>query len=56
MMTIEQIRERLKFMNLKKVSEGANIHSNTLYRVAKDKTPSYEVLIKLSEFLERKDT
>lgn len=53
MLTLEQIIKRLADRNLHKVAEGADIHRQTLYRIASGQTqPSYETLRKLSDYLE----
>jgi DNA-binding XRE family transcriptional regulator len=54
MLTIEQIRKKLEYMHIMRVSKAIGIHSNTLYSIASGKTnPSYDVLKKISEFFER---
>lgn len=53
MLTIEQIRERLKHSNLKAVSDAVGIHYNTLYRLIKtDGDPSYSTVKALSDYLQ----
>ncbi len=54
MLTIEQIKSRLEYMNISKVAEGAGLHPNSVYRIANSKSdrPSHETIKKLSDFLE----
>lgn len=53
MLTVEQIRERLKHSNLKAVAESIGIHYNTLYRLMNtDADPSYSTVKTVSDYLE----
>lgn len=57
MLTLDQIKERLKHANLLKVSESAGIHSNTIYKLMKGgKSPSYDTVKKLSDYFEGVET
>lgn len=53
MLTIEQVKEKLKPMNLQYVSRETGIHGNILYRIMKgQRSASYETVKKLSDWLE----
>lgn len=53
MLTIEEIKEMLKPMNLKAVSEASGVPYNTVYRLAKTNAdPSYSTVKALSDYLE----
>ena len=54
MLTLEEIRERLKDRNLKKVSEHLDMHYATLTRIANGgiTNPTYETVEKISNYLE----
>lgn len=54
MMTLEEIREKLKDRRLDIVSKNVGIHSNTIYKLAKGGKVSYDVAKKLSDYLENK--
>jgi transcriptional regulator with XRE-family HTH domain len=53
MMSVEEIRNKLQGMNIKKVARDTSLHFNTIYSIAngKKKNPSYNVVLKLSEYL-----
>ena len=54
MLTIDEIRERVKDRSVKKVARMSGVHFNALYRLVSGKSkPSYETLKKLSEYLEQ---
>lgn len=54
MLTLDQIRDRLKDMNLMAVSKGAGVHYNAIYRLANGGTkPSYEVVQKIVAYLQK---
>lgn len=58
MLTLEQIRERLKndHMKINKVAEGSGLHPNAVYRMMRENSkPSYETVKKLSDYLEGKE-
>jgi predicted transcriptional regulator len=51
-LTLEQIRDRLKHSNLKAVAEAAGIHYNTLHKLMnKDCDPAYSTVKALSDYL-----
>ncbi len=53
MLSLEQIKEMLKPMNLKAVSEASGVPYNTLYRFAKtDADPSYRTVKAVSDYLQ----
>lgn len=53
MLSLEQIRERLKHSNLKAVSEASGLHYNTVYKLmTTTSTPSYATVKALSDYLE----
>jgi hypothetical protein len=56
MMTLEQIREKLKDRKLMAVSESTGLAYNTVWRVSAGKTTSvsYDVVKRLSDYLEGK--
>lgn len=52
MLTLEQIKARLKHSNLKSVSKASGIHYNTLYRLMNaDCDPAYSTVKALSDYL-----
>lgn len=56
MLTIEDIRERLKDSNLIKVSAASGLHFNTVYRViSKENNPSYFTHKALNDYLVARD-
>lgn len=56
MMTLEQIKQRLKDANLKRVAESAGVHPATVYRLMQDDaTPLYETVKALSDYLTQRD-
>ncbi len=53
MLTLDQIRERLRDRNIKAVSEKAGVHYNAVYRFMNGQSnPSYETVRKLCDYLE----
>jgi hypothetical protein len=57
MLTLDEIRERLRDRRLPVVSEATGVHSNTI-RVIRDNpwaNPTYQVMLKLSNYLTDKD-
>lgn len=50
MLTIEQIKEKLKDRNISAVAKALGVHQNTLYRL--DEKTSYKVVKALSDYLE----
>lgn len=51
-MDVEEIINKLKDRNLKKVAEAIGVHYNTLYKIVKKEgNPSYDTLIKLNGYL-----
>jgi DNA-binding phage protein len=56
MMTIEQIKDRLRDANLKRVAKNAGIHPATVYRfMQEDSKPLYETVKALSDYLMRQE-
>lgn len=52
MLTVEQIKKRLKDANLRKVAESAGVHPATLYRFMNDDSkPLYDTVKALSDYL-----
>jgi len=55
MLTIEEVKQKLRPMNLQHVSRETGIHGNILYRIMKgQRSASYETVKKLSDWLEGK--
>lgn len=56
MLTIDDIKHRLKDHNLTAVSRSSGVGYMTLYRImnVKDYNPSYEAIKKLSDYLQEK--
>lgn len=53
MLTLDQIRDRLKHSNLRAVAEVAGVHYNTLYKLMNtDCDPAYSTIKKLSDYLQ----
>lgn len=53
MLTLDQVREKLKDRNLKKVAETCGIHYNCIYRFMNGKSnPSYDTVQKLVSHIE----
>jgi len=52
-MTLEEIKEKLKPYNLKKVAQATGLHYNTVYKYVNGevKRPAYATMKKLEEFL-----
>ena len=57
MLTLEEIRERLKDRNLKRVAAGSGMVYMTVIRIASGETadPRYSTLKVLSDYLESKN-
>lgn len=52
MMTVEQIKTRLKDANLKRIAQGAGVHPATVYRFMQEGSkPLYETVKSLSDYL-----
>lgn len=55
MLTLEEIRSRLKGYNLKQLAEASGVHYNALYRLMNGGTnPSYETVQKIVAHLDKK--
>lgn len=53
MLTLEQVKQRLSHMNLKRVAKEAGVHHNALYRLMNGGvSPRYETVKKISDWLE----
>lgn len=52
-MTLDQVQEALKDRRIKMVSEATGLHPNTLAKLrdGRNTNPTYEVMVKLSEYL-----
>jgi predicted transcriptional regulator len=50
-MSLEQLREILKLLNLREVSRGAQVHVNTLYRIAAGGEARYSTIKRLIDYL-----
>jgi DNA-binding phage protein len=56
MLTVEQIKKRLKDANLKRVAENAHIHPATVYRFMQSESkPLYETVKALSDYLTQQE-
>ena len=57
MLTLEQVRDMLKDRKLKLVAQGSGLSYGTVRRIAAgdDKAVSYEVVKRLSDYLEGKE-
>lgn len=55
MFTIEQLQERLKYMNLTAVSDASGLHKNLLYRLVNQSAAGYSTVRKLSDFFDGLD-
>lgn len=56
MLTVEQIKTRLKDANLKRVAQAAGVHPATVYRLmSEDSKPLYETVKALSDYLSKRD-
>ena len=54
MLTLDEVRERLKDRNLMAVANSAGVHYNALYRLMKGgSNPSYKTVQKLIEYLQK---
>jgi hypothetical protein len=53
MLTLDDIRERLKDRRLPVVSEATGVHWNTIRAIRDnpDANPTYQVMVKLSDYL-----
>jgi len=49
---VEEIQEKLKHHNLRKVAEAVGLHENTLYRFMNNQDPRWSTVEKLSKYLE----
>jgi len=56
MLTLEQITTALQDRNWKRVSEGSGVEYQTVRKIARGfpGNPSYQTVLKLSEYLEKK--
>lgn len=53
MLTLDEVKDKLKDRNLMKVSKAAGVHYNCLYRFMRGKSnPSYETVQKLVAHIE----
>lgn len=53
MLNLDQIKTKLKPMNIQHVARETGIHANIIYRIMRDqKGASYETVKKLSDWLE----
>jgi predicted transcriptional regulator len=50
-MSLEQLREILKLLNLREVSRGAQVHVNTLYRIAAGGEARHSTVKRLIDYL-----
>jgi N-acetylmuramic acid 6-phosphate (MurNAc-6-P) etherase len=55
MLTLEEIREKLKDRKLKMVADACGVHSETLRRLLKGQMVSYETTKAVSDYLEGKN-
>jgi predicted transcriptional regulator len=53
-MSLDQIREILKLLNLREVSRGSHVHVNTLYRIAAGGEARYSTVRRLVDYLQSK--
>ena len=54
MLTLDQIKDRLKHSNLKAVAEAASVNYNTLYKLMNEdgRDPAYSTVKALSDYLQ----
>lgn len=54
MLTLDQIKDRLKHSNLKAVAEASNVNYNTLYKLMNEegRDPAYSTVKALSDYLQ----
>lgn len=52
MLTLEQIKKRLETANIRALAKATGVHANTLYAINSDRSTSYEVVKKLSDYFE----
>lgn len=56
MLTLDEIKRRLKYMKLRQVSRESGVHENVLYRLVRSETnPQYETVERLSNWLEKQE-
>jgi predicted transcriptional regulator len=53
-MSLDQIREILKLLNLREVSRGSQVHVNTLYRIAAGGEARYSTVKRIIDYLQAK--
>jgi predicted transcriptional regulator len=53
-MSLDHIREILKLLNLREVSRGAQVHVNTLYRIAAGGEARYSTVKRIIDYLQAK--
>jgi len=53
MLTLDEIKRRLKDANLSKVAKASGLHYNTIYRLVNGQEPKYDTVKKLSDYLEQ---
>src|SRR5699024_10846618 len=53
MLTLEQIKIRIKTANIQALALAAGAHPNTLYSINAGRSPSYKVVKKLSDYFEK---
>tara|TARA_R110000772_G_scaffold13110_3_gene39155 strand:- start:3619 stop:3795 length:177 start_codon:yes stop_codon:yes gene_type:complete len=51
-MSLDQIREILKLLNLREVSRGSQVHVNTLYRIAAGGEARYSTVKRIMDYLQ----
>lgn len=56
MLTIIEVKQRLKDSNLRRIAVKAGVHPATIYRLMQpDSQPSYETVKLLSDYLSRQE-
>jgi len=55
MINVEEIQERLKLYNLRKISAEIGIHENTLYRFMNSRDPRYSTVQKINAWFAKED-
>lgn len=53
MLTLDEVREKLKPLKINAVAEEVGLHPNAVYRLMNEQTkPSYDTVKRLSDYLE----
>ena len=52
MINVEEIQEKLKHHNIRKVAKAIGLHENTLYRFMNNRDPRWSTVEKLNKYFE----